>query len=184
MSDTSRPSAPPYHNLILTGYMGIGKIGVGRTIAARVGVDFVDLESELNIREGMTSEQVRQYFGEARLKALEEDLCREFSLRRSAVISVSGPSLLDATNRERLLNSGPALVLTCQLNEILRRLHASQGARFHDPRVRAAAINQVRRERQIHQIPGLKTLDTTLLSNDEIVEEAIAFWYERTTLTV
>jgi shikimate kinase len=178
------PSAIPYHNLILTGYMGVGKIAVGRGIAARMGVVFVDLDSELEVRQGMPADEIRQLFGESRLRILEDDLCREMSLRRSAVISVSGSTLLDTASRERLLSSGPALVLTCALDEILRRLHASQGARFHDPRARLRAVNQVRRERQIHQIPGLETLDTTRLAHEQVIERAIAFWHERAALTV
>jgi shikimate kinase len=174
----------PYHNLILAGYMGVGKITVGRSIADRLDVPFIDLDTELQLREGMPSSEIRQLFGESRLRTLEDGLCGELSLRRSTVLSVSGPTLLDADNRERLVNSGPVLVLTCALNEILRRLHASQGARFHDPKVRSAAIHQVRRERQIHQVAGLATLDTTHLTIEQIVEQAILFWYEQETVTL
>jgi shikimate kinase len=174
----------PYHNLILAGYMGVGKVTVGRSIADRLGVPFIDLDTELQLREGMPSSEIRQLFGESRLRTLEDGLCGELSLRRSTVLSVSGPTLLDADNRERLVNSGPILVLTCALNEILRRLHASQGARFHDPKVRSAAIHQVRRERQIHQVVGLATLDTTHLTIEQIVEQATAFWYAQETVTL
>ncbi len=180
----SSTGSTPYHNLILAGYMGIGKITVGRNIAERLDVPFIDLDTEIQLREGMASSEIRQLFGESRLRALEVGLCRELALRRSAVISVSGPTLLDADNRERLVTSGPILVLTCALNEILRRLYANQGARFHDPKVRSTAINQVRRERQIHQIAGLATLDTTHLTVEQIVDQAIAFWYEQETVTL
>jgi shikimate kinase len=169
----------PYHNLILTGYMGVGKVAVGRLIAQKVGVPFVDLESEIQNREGMLPDEIRQLFGEARLRALEEDVCRELSLRRSAVLSVGGPTLLDEENRERLLSSGSILVLTTALNEILRRMYGSQGARFHDPKVRSAALNQIRREKQIHQLGDLPNLDTTMLTHEQVAEQAIAFWWEK-----
>lgn len=174
----------PYHNLILTGHMGIGKVTVGRLIANRLGVPFIDLETEIQLREKMPADEIRQLYGESRLRTLEDELCRELSLRRSAVLSVNGQTLLDAANRERLMNSGQVLVLTCALNEILRRLYTSQGAHFHDPKARAIAINVVRRERQIHQIAGLATLDTTQLVTEEIAERAIAYWYERETITL
>ncbi len=179
----SLPASTPYHNLILTGYMGLGKIAVGRMIAKQLGVIFIDLETEIQLREEMPPDEIRQLFGESRLRAIEDDLCRELGLRRGAVLSISGPTLLDEGNRTRLMNSGPVLVLTCALNEILRRLHASQGARFHDPKVRSAALNQIRREQQIHQLPDLPTLDTTDLTIEQIAERAITFWREKETVS-
>lgn len=177
------PRAAPYHNLVLTGHIGVGRISVGRLIAKQVGVPFVDLDTELQLREGMVGDEIRALFGEARQRAVEEDLCRELSLRRGSVLSVPGPTLLEENNRTRLINSGPMLILTCALNEILRRLHGSQGARFHDPKVRSAALYQIRRERQIEQITGVPTLDTTTLSIDQVAEHAIRFWRENDILT-
>jgi shikimate kinase len=172
----------PYHNLILTGHIGVGRITVGRAIARLLSVQFIDLDTELQLREGMAPDEIRSYFGESRLRTLEDQLCGELSLRRGSVLSISGPTLLDENNRNRLLNSGPLLILTCALNEILRRLHTAQGARFHDPKVRSASLYQIRRERQIEQMTAIPTLDTTTLSVDEVAEHAIKFWREHDVL--
>lgn len=172
------PEGTPYHNLILTGFMGTGKLNVVRLMARKVGVQWIDLPTEVQMREGLPPHELRQIFGEARLKQVEADLCRELALQRGAVLSVNGTTLLEPVNRERLLNSGPVLVLTCALNEVLRRLHASQGARFHDPKVRASELNLLRREQQVLQLEGLPTLDTTTLTVEQVAEQAIAFWYE------
>jgi shikimate kinase len=173
------PSATPYRNLILTGHIGVGRVTLGRLIAKQVGAVFVDADTELQLREGVPADEIRQLYGEARLRALEGDLCRELSLRRGAVLSIGGPTLLEASNRERLLNSGPALILTCALNEILRRLYGAQGAHFHDPKIRAAAIYQIRRERVIEQVTGIPTLDTTRFTVEQVAEHAIRFWREK-----
>ena len=176
--------AIPYHNLILTGQIGLARVTVGRLIARQFGAVFLDLDTELQLREGMPSEEIRQLFGEQRLRGLEDELSRELSLRRSAVLSVNGPTLLDENIRNRLMNSGPILILTCSLNEVLRRLHASQGARFHDPKVRSAALYQIRREQQILQIKGLPILDTTTFSAEQVAEHASKFWRENDVMTV
>ena len=170
------PPSLPYHNLLLTGHIGIGRVTVGRLIARQLGVQFIDLDTEVQLRENMPPEEIRTLFGESRLRAIEDVICREFSLRRGAVLSVSGPTLLEESIRERLLNSGPMLILSCGLNEILRRMHASQGARFHDPKVRSLALYQIRREKQIEQLPAMPRLDTTKLTMEEVAEKAIEFW--------
>ncbi|MEP7285064.1 MAG: shikimate kinase [Chloroflexota bacterium] len=177
------PPTTPYHNLILTGHIGVGRVTIGRLIAKQMGIAFIDLDTELQLREGMTGDEIRALFGEARVRALEDELCRELSLRRGAVLSVGGPTLLEEKNRTRLMNSGPMLILTCALNEILRRLYATQGARFHDPKIRSAALYQIRRERQIEQLAAVPTLDTTVLSVEQVAEHAIRFWKENDIVT-
>jgi len=185
---TERLPAPteaiPYHNLILTGYTGSGKTSVGRLIARRLGVLFLDLETEIQLREGISTDEIRALFGEARIRTLEVEICRELSLRRGAVLSISCTTLLDETNRNRLMNSGPVLVLTCALDEILRRQHASQGARFHDPRVRASLIHQLRRDQQIRKLTAFTTLDTTAYAVEDVADKAITFWRERDVITI
>jgi len=129
--------ATPYHNLILTGHMGVSRSAVGRLIARQLGVLFVDLDTEIQAREQMPGDEIRQLYGEARLHAIEGELCRELGLRRGAVLSISG-RLCWMRATVSADEQRPVLVLACALNEILRRLYSSQGARFHDPKVRAA----------------------------------------------
>ncbi len=176
-------SSAPYHNLILTGSIGGRLIPTGQTIAKRLGTQFFNMDTELRTREGYSAEDLRGLFGEARLRRAETELCREFALRRGAIISVNGPTLLDDENRERLLSSGPVLILTCALNEALRRQHVAQGARFHDPKVRSAALNMLRRDGQVLQLADLPRLDTTRLSVEQAADRAISYWRERETVT-
>ena len=178
------PGSTPYHNLILTGHMGVGRNMVGRLIARQLGVVFIELDTEIQLRENSPPDEIRQLFGEARLHAIEGELCRELQLCGAARYSPSlARLLLDEANRQRLMDSGPVLILTCALNEILRRQYVSQGARFHDPKVRSAALNLIRRERLISQLPGLPSLDTTNLTVEQVAERAIAFWWEQESAT-
>jgi shikimate kinase len=190
-TEVSQPTKRlPYHNLILAGFIGMGKVELGRGIAKKAGTDFIDLEAELQQREGLSVAQIRDQFGEGRLRTLENALCRELALQRSAVIAVSSSTLLDAENRERLLglSGGILVVLTCTLDEILRRLYRVQGASFHDSKARSAALAQVRRERQISQIGealgGLPTLDTTDFDPAQTIANTIAYWFSQETVFV
>jgi len=176
-TQTFKPSSPaPYRNLILAGTMGVGKRDVAAQIAARFNAPLRDLDAEITTREGMSPEQLRVLFGEARLRSVESELCRELALQRGAVVSVSASTLLVEANRRRLQESGVVLVLVTALNEVLRRLHVDLGDRFHDPRERALALARLRVEWQVRDLPGLPHLDTTLLTAGRVVEEAVAFW--------
>ncbi len=167
--------AAPYQNLILTGAMGVGKTSVGRAVARRLHAEFFDLENEILAREGQSAEEIRETFGETRLRTLEAELIHDLTLHRYAVLAVTGPSMLDATNRERLASSGVMLCLTCALDEILRRMHVARGAWFHDPAHRGALLSRLRRELAVNAL-DLPRLDTTSLSLEQTTTAVIEFW--------
>lgn len=171
----------PYRNLILTGHMGVGKSAVGQIIAHRLNIQFYDLENEIELREGQSAENIRALFGESRLRTLEAELVGELVVIRSSVICVNGPTLLQPANLEKLRATGPVICLTAALNEILRRLHVVQGARFHNPDTRSIAISRLKRERAVLDLP-LPHLDTTGLSMETVAERAIQFWMEQADL--
>ncbi|MBI5930231.1 MAG: hypothetical protein HY862_13045 [Chloroflexi bacterium] len=171
----------PYRNLTLTGHMGVGKSAVGRLIVNQLNIPLYDLENEIELREGQSAENIRALFGESRLRTLEAEIVSELVVVRSSVICVNGPTLLQPANLEKLRSTGPLLCLTAALNEILRRLHVVQGARFHNPETRSIAISRLKRERAVLELP-LPHLDTTGLSVETVAERAIQFWMEQADL--
>lgn len=167
--------AAPYQNLILTGSMGVGKSTVGRAVASRLHTGFFDLENEIMTRERQSADEIRELFGEARLKALEADTIRDLTLHRQSVIAVSGPALLDQVNRTRLAETGPVLCLTCTLDEILRRVYVARGAWFHNPANRGIILSRLKRELRVTSL-DLPQLDTSRLSVEAITTAVMEFW--------
>ena len=167
----------PYQNLTLTGAMGVGKTSIGRRVAQKLGAEFYDLENEILTHEGQSADEIRELFGEARLRTLETEVIRELALRRHAVIAVGGAAILPEANRSRLIETGPMLCLTCALNEILRRLHVARGAWFHNPTNRSILFSRLKRELGVAEL-DLPRLDTTQLSSDETTAAVVEFWFE------
>lgn len=166
----------PYRNLILTGTIGTGKTGVGSRVARSMsGATFVDLEIEIQNREGMTVEQIRETFGQARVRSLEQRLVNEMTLHRSTVIAVSGVTLLDPLNLENLRETGPTLCLTADLGEILRRLHVTHGGRFHEPELRAAFLGRLKRESGVLAL-DIPQFDTTGVKIEAVAQQVAEFW--------
>jgi shikimate kinase len=168
----------PYQNLTLTGPMGVGKTAIGRAIARQLKAQFFDLENEILNREGQSAEQIRELFGEARLKTLEAETIRDLSLYRHTIMVVGGAAMLNEVNRARLLEAGPILCLTCTLNEILRRLHGARGAWFHNPANRGVILSRLKREMGVTRL-DLPKLDTSQLSVEETTAAVIEFWFNR-----
>jgi shikimate kinase len=166
----------PYRNLIISGYDGTSRYALIRRIAAQVNAPALDLEMEIQLREKLSLEALRQTYGEAHTRTLLKALCAEFALQRGAVIAMPAAPLLDEDIRARLLEHSWLLVLNCQLNEMLRRLHTQHGARFHDPSVRRAFLHHIRQERKLHALGNLDVLDTTDLTPEQTANYALTFW--------
>ncbi len=166
----------PYSNLVLTGFLGVGKSTVGRTIAQGLGVDLFDVDEEIELRELMSIARVRELFGDTHLRTLEHDFCRQAALMRRAVVVVSGAALLDERNFSLLTSTGQVVVLTCELGEALRRLHLANEQQFRDRTTRRRLLGRLRREYAVVKDARLLQMDTTHLTVEEEAELLVRLW--------
>lgn len=166
----------PYKNLLLTGLLGVGKTSVGRAVSRRLAVDLFDLEEEIELRELMSITKIREVYGDARLKALEYDLCRQAALMRKAVVVIPGAALLDIRVFENLVEISQVVCLSCELGEILRRLHLANEQQYRDPATRRRMLGRIRRDYVIANRPDILQLDTTHLTTDEVADLLIELW--------
>ena len=85
-------------NLVLVGMPGCGKSTLGQAVADALGRKFVDCDSEIVRRAGMSIPEIFAEFGEAHFRSLEtqvlSDVCRESGL----VISTGGGAILKPEN--------------------------------------------------------------------------------------
>ena len=167
----------PYNNLVLTGFLGVGKTTIGRYIAEQLGADFLDVDEEIELRELMSINKIRELYGDSRLRALEHDLCRTAGLMRRSVVVVPGAALLDSRNYRLLSDTGQIVVLTCELGEALRRLHMTSEQRFRDETLRRRMMSRLRREHAVVNDPRLLQLDTTHLTIEEESDLLTELWF-------
>ena len=140
---------------------------------------FVDFESVLEERSGVSGDELRLRYGEAHLKLLESELIAEVALYRGTVIHISGRTLLQSTHFARLSDTGPVICIVATLDTVLQRLHLALGARYHNPQEREIALGTLRREWAIRKRAGVTEIDTSYLSEDQMVEAIAACWREK-----
>jgi shikimate kinase len=170
-------------NLVITGYMGPNQVMVVRRVAEKLGMPLANFEQRLEAHAGMSIEDIRIHYGEARMKTLEAEIIQELMLHRGAVIWVSGTVLRHNDYLHRLLQSGLVLCLTAALGVVLQRVHLSLGSRFHNPTERAIALGQVRREWTIRGADGVQEFDTSMMNEAQIVDHIVQMWREQSLQT-
>ncbi|TVR38650.1 MAG: shikimate kinase [Cryomorphaceae bacterium] len=102
--------------------MASGKSTVGRALAARLGIDFCDLDDLFVQRTG---QQIADYFataGEASFREKESELLTEVSARTNFVVSTGGGTPCREQNLKTMLNSGRVFFLDVPADELSRRL--------------------------------------------------------------
>lgn len=111
-------------NIILYGPPGAGKSAVGRALAAKLGREFADADSIVEMRAGLTVAQIFSQSGEAEFRRLESGVCAELAARQNLVIALGGGALLDRASRAALERGGVIICLRAEPAALLARLPA------------------------------------------------------------
>jgi shikimate kinase len=106
-------------NLFLIGLPGAGKSTLGRQLARRLGKPFVDADTELERKLGVTIATIFEIEGEASFRDREQAALAEFTSLTNIVLATGGGAVIRPANREALKTSGTVVYLHA-LPETLR----------------------------------------------------------------
>jgi len=93
-------------NVYLVGLMGAGKTTVGRSLAKRLGLDFIDSDHEIEARTGVSIPTVFEIEGEEGFRKREAQVIADLSRLSNRVVATGGGVVLLPENRANLRVSG------------------------------------------------------------------------------
>ena len=146
-ADAALPShAPvPLHrgNLFLVGLPGAGKSTLGRQLARRLRMRFVDADAELEHRLGVSIPTIFEIEGEAGFRDREEVTLAELTQLTGVVLSTGGGAVLRPGNRVLLKENGTVIYLHADPAVLWERVRHSRNRpllQSMDPRARLASL--------------------------------------------
>jgi shikimate kinase len=160
--------------IVLIGMMGAGKSTVGRRLAARLGLNFVDADTEIEAAAGMSIPDIFATHGEQYFRDGEVRVISRLLEGAPCVVATGGGAWMRTDTRERIRAKGVSVWLKADADVLLRRVKRRSDRPLLQTADPAATIEKLVAERY----PVYAEADLTLLSrevpHDRIVEECLA----------
>ncbi|MDH5200710.1 MAG: shikimate kinase [Candidatus Bathyarchaeota archaeon] len=161
-------------NIALFGFMGVGKSSVGRLLAERMGLTFVDIDEEIVKRTGMAISSIFEEEGEARFREIERGVTGEIAGLDGRVIACGGGTVLDPNNLAALRSGSMMVLLTAGIETIISRVEDEGGSRpLLEVEDRRRRIEALIRKRHPAYIEAADLIVDTTGEGPEAIAEAI-----------
>ncbi|MCK4713113.1 MAG: shikimate kinase [Marinosulfonomonas sp.] len=108
--------------VVLVGMMGAGKTAVGKALAARLEVPFLDSDEEIVKAANMSIAEVFTRDGEAFFRSRETEVITRLLDQQAGILSTGGGAFLAAQNRKVIADKGVAVWLRTDLDLLWARV--------------------------------------------------------------
>ncbi|MBE0423217.1 MAG: shikimate kinase [Lutibacter sp.] len=160
--------------IVLLGYMASGKSAVGKVLAAKLNLKFIDLDDFISAREQLSITQIFETKGEIYFRKKEGDYLQELlNLNESSVISLGGGTPCYGKNMEFIKNTATSFYIKASINTIFERLKNETSQR---PLVAAIGTENLREYIAKHlfeRAPYYESADHTVLSDDKKLDQIV-----------
>jgi shikimate kinase len=160
---------PP--RVLLIGLPGTGKSSVGRRVAERLGVEFADSDSMIEVRAGRSIPRIFAEDGEAAFRQLEASVVADALTNFSGVLALGGGAVLTESTKQAIAASGiPVVLLHTQLATLANRVGTGSGRPLlaDDPGHRLAELAAVREP--VYRSLAALVVDTERRSTGRVAE--------------
>ena len=165
-------------NLVLVGFMGTGKTDVGRKVAARLNLTFLDTDDLIEERAGKKISEIFADDGEAHFRRLERDVVQDVARKDSHVIATGGGVVLDPANIQDFQRSGVVICLWAEPDVVFRRTQHAKHRPLMQSGDRRQRIETLLRQREpIYKAIPLR-VDNTHTTVDQDVDEVIRIYHQ------
>ncbi|MGV6805541.1 MAG: shikimate kinase [Ruegeria sp.] len=136
-----------HKTVVMVGMMGAGKTAVGRALAARLGVPFLDSDAEIESAANMTIPEIFERDGEAFFRSKESQIIGRLLVEEKGILSTGGGAFLSQSNRQMISDSGVSVWLRADLEVLWNRVRHKDTRpllRTADPHATLRALYEAR----------------------------------------
>ena len=165
---------PHEKSIALVGLMGAGKSTVGRRLAKRIGLPFVDADREIEAAAGMSIPDIFETHGEPHFRDGEARVIARLLDNGPGVLATGGGAFMREETRNRIRDKAVSVWLKADADIIMKRVKRRADRPLLQTADPAATIGRLIEERH----PVYQLADITIASRDvlheKVVEECLA----------
>ena len=119
---TPPPDSLRNQRIVLVGLMGAGKTSIGRRLAARLRMPFLDADAEIEQAAGCSIPELFARYGEPYFRDGEKKVIRRLLMGGPAVVAYGGGAFMDPETRATTRERAVSVWLRCDLPTLVRRV--------------------------------------------------------------
>lgn len=134
-------------SIVLIGLMGVGKTTIGRRLAARFGLDFVDADHEIEVAAGLSIPEIFERFGEDHFRDGERRVIARLLDGKPKVVATGGGAFMNVDTRGLILRVATAIWIDADIKVLAERVAKRNNRPLlagKDPKVVLAELAAVR----------------------------------------
>lgn len=126
MADTPNPKVhyTLLKTVVMVGMMGAGKTAVGRALAQRLGVAFLDSDAEIEVAANRTVPEIFERDGEVFFRGKETQIIERLLIDKRCILSTGGGAFLSEQNRKNISAQGISVWLNADLELLWNRVRS------------------------------------------------------------
>jgi shikimate kinase len=160
-------------SIVLVGMMGAGKSSIGRRLATRLGIAFVDADTEIEKAAGMSIPDIFATHGEPDFRAGEARVIARLLDSSPQVLATGGGAFMNPDTRAGIAAKGVSIWLSADFETLMRRIKRRQDRPLLHTDDPAATLQQLIDVRYpIYRLADF-TVQSREVPHDKIVDEII-----------
>ena len=165
----------PNQHIVVVGLMGAGKTSIGKRVAKRLGLEFVDSDDELERRTGHTARELLAVHGTSGLHAQEADVVRD-ALRAEEPTVIGAPAsiVLDPAMRDELRRQYVVWLRADPHWLVEKMATSSNEQRPYVDRDPSVLVRQHEARKDLYQQVASYVAESTRRDKDEVADEIVA----------
>src|SRR5688500_17671138 len=160
-------------SVVLVGMMGAGKSSIGRRLAARLGVPFVDADTEIEKAAGMTIADIFATHGEPYFRAGEARVIARLLESGPQVLATGGGAFMNPETRAAIHDKGVSVWLRASVEVLLRRIKRRSDRPLLKNGDPADTLKRLIEERYPTYAEADITVESREVAHDTIVDEIV-----------
>ncbi|GDX17526.1 shikimate kinase [Actinomycetes bacterium] len=158
--------------LVFVGAPGSGKTTIGKQVAEKLGVEFIDVDNEIEMDEKTTISEIFVQKGEAYFRQLERAKISELLNSFNGVLSLGGGSVLDESTRQALAIA-PVVWLKVSSGDASSRVGLGLSRPVLMGNVRSTLVKLLEERTPLYEEVADWEIDTSKKSIEEVVQEVL-----------